>query len=151
MIYDRIANADLYRGISPAIDEALDQIKNPGLADLPLGRAECGQGVFYTVMDVQLKPFEETRWEFHRDYIDIQVGFADGEIIDVIPDCALEQAGPYEEERDITFAEDAVHGVPVPLSAGMFLLLFPGDAHRPCIAAGAQKPSRKLVAKVPVK
>ena len=58
MIYDKIENAPLYRGISPALDAALELIMRPGLDELPLGRQEATHGVYYTVMDCELKPFE---------------------------------------------------------------------------------------------
>ena len=149
MIYDKIENAPRYRGISPALDEALKLIQGD-LDKLPLGRQQAGHGVYYTVSDTPLKPFAETKWEFHKRYIDIQIGFQAGEVIGVLPDGALKQCGAYDAENDICFASDPVPGLPVPLDPGMFLVLFPTDAHRPCIAACDPTISRKLVVKVPV-
>ena len=150
MIYDKIENAPLYRGISPALDAALELIMRPGLDELPLGRQEATHGVYYTVMDCELKPFEETKWEFHRKYMDIQIGFGPGEVIGVLPDSALEKVGEYDAERDICFATDEAAGVLAPTDPGMFLVLYPTDAHRPNVAAGEPKVLRKLVVKVPV-
>lgn len=150
MIYDRIENVPLYRGISPALDAALALIAAPDAAQWPLGRREAACGVFANVMDCPLKPLEAAKWERHRRYMDIQIGFAPGEDIGVLPDGDVSGWGDYDAGRDICFSDDENPGVRVPLNPGMFLLLFPTDAHRPCIATGAAAVARKLVVKVPV-
>lgn len=150
MIYDKITNAPLYRGISPALDVALELIAAPDAAQWPLGRRDAAEGVFANVMDCPLKPLADTRWERHRKYMDIQVGFAPGEEIGVLPDDCVRGWEAHDEARDICFASDDAAGVRAPLKPGMFLLLFPTDAHRPCIATGTADVSRKLVVKVPV-
>lgn len=150
MIYDKIENAPLYRGISPALDVALGLIAAPDAAQWPLGRREAALGVFANVMDCPLKPLGEAKWERHRKYMDIQLGFAPGEDVGVLPDVCVPGWGDFDEGRDICFSDDENPGLRVPLKPGMFLVLFPTDAHRPCIAAGAAGTAHKLVVKVPV-
>ena len=149
MIYDKIENAPRYMGISPALDAALRLIQGP-IDRLPVGRQEDGLGVYHMVSDTPLKPLIEARWEAHRQYADIQIGFEPGELIGVMPLDDLEKPGPYDAGRDILFADDDAPGVQLPLTPGMFAVFFPTDAHRPCIAADGVKTVRKLVVKVPV-
>lgn len=149
MIYDKIENAALYLGISPAMDAALRLIQGP-IDRLPTGRGEAEQGVYYNVSDTALRPLSEARWEAHRNYADIQIGFEPGEFIGVLPLDALRRVGEYDPGRDILFASDEALGVQLPLTPGMFAVFFPTDAHRPCIAAQEVKAVRKLVVKVPV-
>ncbi len=52
--------------------------------------------------------------------------------------------------RDIEFFVGAVHPHKVRADKDNFLVLFPGEAHRPCISPdGRQTRVRKIVVKVP--
>ena len=150
MIYDIMENAPLYRGISPALDAALELISTTDMSQWPNGRRDFDLGVYTNVMDCALKPADDTKWERHRRYLDIQIGFGPSEDVGVLPDRDVSGWGAHDEEKDICFADGAEAGVRVPLTPGAFLVLFPTDAHRPCIAAGAQSATHKVVVKVPV-
>ena len=51
-------------------------------------------------------------------------------------------------EGDIYFYEGET--VKLPIGGGRFMVLFPEDAHAPCIAAGGSKPVHKVVIKIAV-
>ena len=72
MIYDRIEYSDRYKGISPQLDAALELLKHTDFSALEPGRDELDGAVYYNIMDCDLLPFSETKWECHRNYIDIQ-------------------------------------------------------------------------------
>lgn len=150
MIYDQIDYCLCYKGISAQLDIALEFLSRADCSDLELGRHELSDGVFYNVMDCPLFPFSETKWEYHRKYIDIQYPLEDGEQIGAMPLGQLTGQGAYSQERDICFADDARAGVVYPMTPGMFTIFFPWDAHRPCWSRGDNSSIRKLVIKVPV-
>ena len=150
MIYDYIDHCLQYKGISPQMDVALELLRHTDFSTLELGRYELSDGVFYNVMDCVLSPFSKTKWEYHRNYIDIQYPLAEGEQIGTMPLYQLDKCGNYSAEQDICFADDERAGTVLPMSLGTFAVFFPWDAHRPCWAKGNTRAIRKLVIKVPV-
>lgn len=86
--------------------------------------------------------------EAHRKYIDIQYLIEGEELIGVAPLASMERVAEAAPERDIWFYEGET--AKLPLSGGRFAILFPQDAHAPCIAAGECRPVRKVVVKVAV-
>ena len=150
MIYDHIGHCLQYRGISPQMDAALEFLSQADPSALELGRHELGEGVFYNVTDCSLFPFPETKWEYHRKYIDIQYPLDEGEQVGCLPVHQLAGQGDYSPEQDICFAQDERAGLVLPMDRGMFAVFFPWDAHRPCWRKGPAASVRKLVLKVPV-
>ena len=58
------------------------------------------------------------------------------------------RVGVYDESRDFVAAEG--DGDFFRMTAGSFVIFWPGDAHMPGLAAGAPAALRKIVVKVPV-
>jgi YhcH/YjgK/YiaL family protein len=52
----------------------------------------------------------------------------------------------YNQEKDVLFVETA--GDYVTVTQGIFLILFPTDAHKPCITSDNQSEIKKVVIKV---
>lgn len=146
MIFDTLQNADIYKGISAHLDQALDFLRTADFAHFTPGRhAVNGDQVYLVLQEPALKPFEETAWEAHRKYIDIQFALKEGETIAYAP---LEQiAGwdAYDESKDALCSHDPAHGLALPMKAGTFAIFFPNDAHRPVIGEGS---TQKVVIKV---
>ncbi len=146
MILDNIQNIGRYKGLHAALDEALDYIMACGLAGLAPGRHEVdGERIYLLVQEPALKSFEETAWEAHRLYIDIQIALKDGETIGYAPIDLVDGWSAYDAQKDIRFSHSPFHGLALPLPAGAFAVFFPHDAHRPVIGAGT---TRKAVMKV---
>lgn len=55
---------------------------------------------------------------------------------------------PFEAETDCAVSKDSYEGVPLLLSAGMFVICFPWDAHRPLMVNKDAKAVRKILVKV---
>ncbi len=146
MIYDTLQNAGIYKGMSVYLDQAIDFLKTADFTHFPPGRHDISGGqVYLTLQEPALKPFEETAWEAHRKYIDIQIALKDGETIACAP---LEQiAGwdAYDESKDALCSHDPAHGIALPMKVGTFAIFFPNDAHRPVIGEGS---TQKVVIKV---
>lgn len=90
-------------------------------------------------------------FENHRSYIDVQcvVSGEENIFISDIPDCTG-RLSDYDGATDIEFFADAAHPCEARADKNNFLILFPGEAHRPCISPdGKQTHVRKIVVKVP--
>jgi YhcH/YjgK/YiaL family protein len=95
------------------------------------------------------KPRPEGRWEAHRKYIDIQFLAAGKELIGVTAADKLTITDAYNEESDIMFFGDS-EGDFITLTEDKFVLLFPQDAHMPCITANTPSDVIKVVVKIMV-
>jgi YhcH/YjgK/YiaL family protein len=147
MVTDRLANADLYRSLSPRIAAALKYVESTDFTAIPDGRYDVdGDNIYALVQRYPSKPLSAGRWEAHRKHIDLQVVFAGVEQIGYV---SIDQltAEPYDDERDLTWLSgDAGQWITVP--AGHFMLLWPGDAHMPQIQAGGATDVLKVVVKI---
>ncbi len=94
---------------------------------------------------------EEKRFEAHRKFADVQVVVKGNERIDwadlsVCTDVISEE---YSKGGDIAFYADPKYLSSVTLETGMFMVMFPEDAHKPCVMAGNEPESvTKIVFKV---
>lgn len=150
MIVDTLANSNRYRGIALLLDrgiEAMGRLTQNPLAD---GRHEiAGPSLSASFSTYQTKDPDETPFEAHRRYIDIQVVLGGCETLYWAPLPSLQAKGDYSEAKDVAFYEGPA-GLAVPLEPGWFTVLFPQDAHKPGCLRGSPSQVRKLVVKVAV-
>ena len=95
------------------------------------------------------KDEENTRFEAHRKYADIQYLISGQEKIGISP---LEKSTvtiPYNEEKDICFLHSDVKNYRL-ANSEKFFIFFPDDAHRPGMKAGEKEWVKKIVIKVKV-
>ena len=149
MIYDSLKHLEAYKGIHPGIYRGLELLRDTDFSQQEDGRHEvAGDDLFYLLQSYDSKEVNDTP-EAHRKYADIQFLISGREKIGVgaLEDMAEEvEARP---EGDIWFYHGPVDEIT--LSGDKFAVLFPGDAHAPCIAVdGAPVPCRKCVVKVRV-
>ena len=125
-------------------------LKNTDLSTLSLGRHEIGQGCYANVQEYETKT--SSNYELHRRYIDVQLlGFGE-ELIYVAPkDEVQEPMGEFDESADIGFYASARSMRKCLVSPASYLLLYPTDAHMPCMAVDEPQPVRKIVVKIPYK
>lgn len=146
MIYDKLSNLESYRGLSPRLLAGLKALAETDFSKIEDGHYELeGEDLYMNVMTAELKETNE-RPEAHRKYIDIQYVFEGEEDIGV---AFLDEMGaPIEEnpEKDIWFF--AGETVKLRLGGDRFIVLFPQDAHAPCISVNHGTKSRKAVVKV---
>lgn len=151
--------------LSPANDfETLDaQIeKNPkvwqtvaqflqtaNLSALPLGRNEIGEGAFANVQEYETK--RESKYELHRRYIDVQLLAAGEETIFVADkEMGREPQGEFDVQNDFILFAEADNARRVTVSPQSWLILYPSDAHKPCMTTdGVPRAVRKIVVKIP--
>ena len=150
MIYDHIKNIGLYKGLSPALDTALDFI---AAARLPMdnGTTLLPHGVKAIVSEYTTKEHNPKGYEAHLKYADVQFLLAGSELLRCCPLEFLTPATDYDEAGDCRFYVDQPgSGVALRLGSGYFAVVFPDDAHIPQLAVGEPDGVKKVVMKVPV-
>ncbi len=149
MIYDHIKNIGLYKGLTPAIDLALDYLAAV-TPEVEVGTHLLDLGVKAVVSAYETKPVNEKGYEAHRRYIDIQLALVGTELIRCKPLPQVVETIPYNPEKDAARYADCP-GMDAVIGDGYFLLVFPEDAHEPGLAVnGVSAPVKKVVMKVPV-
>lgn len=146
MIHDTLDHLSRYEGMHPGVLRGLQYLAQTDFAKLPDGPQEIdGKNVFANIMTVETKPRNDTP-EAHRRYIDIQYLISGTERIGVGPLESMREEVEARPEGDIWFYHGDLDLVTI--GNGRFAVLFPGDAHAPCIAAGQPETVRKVVVKV---
>jgi YhcH/YjgK/YiaL family protein len=149
MIHDLLSRADSYCILNSQLAKALRFLQDHDLATLPLGRHELdGDNVYIRVDEYTTRPHNEAHYENHRHYVDVQCVGAGSERVVVGDVGDMMTCINYDAERDIEFHKGAA-AKSVLLVPGMFLILFPHEAHQPSVHP-ADRPVdvHKVVAKV---
>jgi biofilm protein TabA len=148
MVTDQLNHADRYTGLHPLFSRAFEYLARPDLEGLAAGTYELeGRRLYSIVQDYVTKPMDQGKWEAHRQYIDLQFVVRGTERIGYAPARRME-AGAYDTDRD--FQALSGRGDFITLHRGDFVLLWPGEAHMPGMAAGDAGTVRKVVVKIGV-
>lgn len=150
MIADHLDNVLVYGGLDKRIAAGLALLKENSVRQSLPGRYEIdGEDLFYIVDEYQSKPFEESRPEIHRKYLDIQYIVSGTECIGYATPNGLQEEQPYDSCRDIAFYKYCPQMSRIILSAGMFAIFWPNEVHMPGRSAGsARQWIKKIVVKV---
>ena len=148
MIYGTIEHWQRYEGLSPALEKGLRFLAETDFDSVGPERIEIdGDEVFASVQSYETKPDNDTP-EAHRKYADIQYLIDGEEYIGVAPLETMTEEVEAHSERDIWLYHGSTDRVRI--GNGRFAVLFPEDAHAPCIAVDQPAPARKCVVKVRV-
>ena len=129
-------------------DQAFNFLKLANLNDLPKGKQELeGEHVFVSVDEYTTKNMEDTRYESHKKYLDIQYVIRGEEVMGITTSDKVEITEPYNETKDIAFYNSG-DGKYVKATPGNFLVFFPDDMHRPCVKADTNSVVKKIVVKI---
>ncbi len=151
MIVDKIENAGVYADLSERLAKALEVLKKEDFSKKAEGRYDIdGNNLYYLVQRYQTKPMEQCKLEAHEKYIDIQFVANGEEILAYTPVENLEIATPYNNEKDIVFYKTPAKITSINLTAGMFCVLYPQDAHMPKCQLGGPSNVLKVVVKVKI-
>jgi biofilm protein TabA len=107
-----------------------------------------GDNAFATITDGPSKEFDQTAWESHRKYIDLQYVIKGKEKIGVAQLSTATVTKPYDASRD--GANYTAEGKFYIADPAAFLLFFPDDVHRPNIKVDGFDVVKKLVIKIKV-
>lgn len=150
MILDSLPQWRRYAALNARFSRAFAFLEQatPDIAD---GRHELdGEAAFALVQRYQTRPAGGPL-EAHRRYVDIQYIACGREVIQWAPLASLTTvARSYDDKQDAGLFAADMGVVPVPVSAGQFMILFPDDAHAPCCVWAEPESVVKIVVKVAV-
>lgn len=120
------------------------------LGQLEIGRYEIdGDDVYINIDEYETRNYDQTRYESHRKYADIQYLVKGEEQIGVLSRGDLSVTVPYDIDRDIEFLANGGENEKLRIAnATRFFIFFPENAHRPCIRMGKNSKVRKAVVKI---
>lgn len=165
MVYDKIDNIEIYKGLSPDIYQALKFLQN-ATPSTPTGVHQLNPRVKAIVSEYETKAVNENGYEAHKRYIDIQALLEGEERIACLPIEWLTQTKPYSEDCDAAFYAADITPQPSeesPLSSSIihhpsniilrpryFAILYPQDGHMPQLSVTTPTHVKKVVIKVAV-
>lgn len=142
MILDKLGNENRYFPLNPHVETAFAFLST--LTEVPPGRYEFSGG-FALVQEGTTKPQEEGRFETHEKFLDIQVMLEGGEWMEWADASDLPLMVPYNAEKDIAWYGGST--APIAINPNMFYIVFPEDAHKPCLQGSIPNVYRKVVLK----
>ncbi len=148
MIFDTVKNMKFYSKMMPEL-ETIQKF----VLDFAAGKKENrrydldGDKLFVSPSVYMPKEHEGAEYESHIKYADVQVMIKGKEYIGVAPleDCKVTK--PFEDGGDIAFYTSEKGSLCL-LEEGYFLVLYPQDAHMPCLKVEDGTEVTKLVFKV---
>ena len=149
MIIDSIKNAKKYCSVHPSFEKAFAALAAID-AGTPNERITVdGDSIFINLSEYVNKNVSECLFESHKKYIDIQYVVSGEEYIDLCDQDILKATDDRLDTDDIAFFGNTDKFSRADLTEGIFVVIFPGEAHKPCIATdGAGVKVRKAVAKI---
>ena len=119
MIYDHIKNIGLYKGLSPALDLALEYIENV-TSEVEVGTHPLDLGVKAVVSAYETSLVNPKGYEAHRRYADIQLAVIGTELIRCKPLPQVVETIPYDEAKDAARYADCP-GADLVIGEGYFM------------------------------
>ena len=145
MIFDKVENASRYMGTNPYLDEALTYMMTQDLNALPVGKTEInGDKVFITIQEADLKPADNDVYEYHKNYLDVQLDLEGTERFLFGFDTGEVDRG-YVEDIGFHHCEESVSCI---MGPGRFVICEKEEFHKPNVDAGLGGHVRKAVFKV---
>jgi YhcH/YjgK/YiaL family protein len=134
----------------PRFAPAFEQIKKILAEGIEEGKHILdGDNLFINVTSYETKTPENSVFEAHKKYIDIQVVLEGEEIIGFDAPEALELTKPYSDEADCMFYALGNTYDPVKFGKGKLTVIFPEEPHAPGIAINnAPSKVKKAIFKV---
>lgn len=143
MILGYVTNLENYEKLLPRMDVYQEHISK--LHELPVGRYELGEGEFFSIQEGTTRPLEGAQFEFHEQYIDLQIMLEGSEQMKWQHLDQVEKL-KFDQDSDIGFATG--EGTLMDIQAGMFYLVYPHDAHMPGLYVAEENYFKKAVFKL---
>lgn len=147
MIYDKLDNIEMYKGLSEDIYEGLVFLKNKAI-DAENGTYQLNPRVKAVVSEYDTKTQNLHGFEAHKRFVDIQCTVKGLERIDCLPLDCLDTTEPYNEEKDVAFFSSKCQPHKLVVGNGFFVILFPIDGHMPKLCLDEPAAVKKVVIKV---
>jgi YhcH/YjgK/YiaL family protein len=144
---DKIEFAKEYHANQLWWDKAFAYLKNTDLGSLKPGdHSIVGEDVFARITEGPLKNIDSSRWEAHKNYIDIHYVITGREKIGIGPLSSATIIEPYNSKRDIAFYDGK--GKYYFADPRTFFIAFTKHIHRPGLEVDGKEFEKKLVIKV---
>ena len=128
MIIDRVERLARYQSILPKISTALEAMEEHK-ENWKAGERYPFDGGVVFFQSGQTKASEDTQFEAHRKFVDVQVVLEGAEYAALEDLSNLEVIIPYNYERDVEkYTADTEHFMK--MTAGMVYVCFPWDGHK---------------------
>ncbi len=152
MIYGRLEDFEAMglTALGPTARHAVDWIRKLPAAPAEGRYAFGDENGYALVLRYATGEAAESRFETHRQYVDLQYTLAGAETIDWAPRGSLVNDGDYDVATDLLFHHPGPVLGSLVKSAGYFSIHTPLDAHRPKIRVAGFAEVFKLVVKIPV-
>lgn len=146
MIVLNYQNSDRIECLHPLFKTLFDYVKSHDLLRTALGRIDVmGDDLFIMNVEADAVWAEQPVLELHHQYIDVHILLEGRERIGwKATDDLTQEVKAYSSDGDCALYGDAP-SMWVDLLPGQFVIVYPEDAHAPCIGEGK---IRKLIAKV---
>jgi biofilm protein TabA len=151
MIVTSLENLPDQMAMTPAMQKAVDYLKNVHPAELQPGQVELdGKNVYVMIQTYETRPITpEVRLEAHRDYIDIQYVASGEEWMGWAHIHSIQNPTAYNPEKDVFYGTLPANGMSlVQVLAGQAAIFYPEDAHAPKLASSKPAGVVKIVIKV---
>jgi len=149
MITDNIRNLKMYHQLGDQADFILDFIERAKKTKLAPGKYDLlGDELFALVQEYETKDDSECLPESHEQYADLQYMMEGREIMGWQLTDGLAMLEDRRPEADIMFYKKTERMADIKLNRDMFVLLYPEDAHTPCIRYEEKAKVRKIVFKI---
>ncbi len=134
----------------PVIRKCIDFLKENGGAEIAPGKHFLeNSDIYVNVSEYTTKQMEDSGWEAHKKYADLQVLLTGEELI-MVTDLEKMNLGNYHEASDYLECSGEMSEA-VKVDKDTCVLLLPEDAHMPSVCIARQPVKvKKAVCKIPV-
>ncbi|MEG0297328.1 MAG: YhcH/YjgK/YiaL family protein [Clostridium sp.] len=149
MIIDKLENSQVYYGLGNKIKAAFKYLNDTNFEEMECGTYYINDKFLYaSVAEYETKNKEESLWEAHRKYIDIQFVIRGEEQMGYTNVDNINETVNYNEDKDILFGTG--EGDFITVKSGEFIMFMPQDAHMPCIYSNEKSLVKKVVIKIKI-
>lgn len=136
--------------LNDRLEKAIEYISLLNFSALTTGKHEVEDGFFFTVQEYEAFDENESVYESHKQYIDIQWMVEGYEKLYITDVKNLNVSVPYDADRDVINYELSNNKSGMLLSKGSCAVLFPNDAHRAGRVNGQNCMIKKVVGKLKI-
>lgn len=147
MIVDTFENAEKYFTLHKNFKDVFEYIFSNDLKLFPAGKYEIIKDEVYLSID-EYSTKLKSRPEYHKNFIDIQFLLSGEEQIGYCPINQLKKDEFFDTEKDIGFGTGNVDFIT--MTKDKFVILYPTDAHQPCMTIDNPSIVKKVVVKVKI-
>ena len=150
MILTTVQELSRYAALHPAFPKTFAALKTLTAKPFEKGRHEVdGNRIFINAASYDTVPAENSGMEHHGRYIDVMWMVSGEETIGVCHTSQLQQITmPYDAQKDVCLAKLPSQYTELKIKTGNVVILFPEDAHAPCMELNGTAAVQKFIAKV---